>query len=472
MNSIDDLLRRSLTAPVRDAVEASSLARTRAALDLVIGTEPAPIRRRVWRRKLQVGVGLLPAAAVGLLVVVISVGAVLFIHGRPRTRSAISDPPTATALIGRLSVLARPQTGADRLPDRVTNHWAQLTHETQAGRLFPRLTRLVLSQGKVKLYLAVVAPSTDPYSPWTPEDGDQVTVIEVGPTGTSATQAIPAKALSDADIVSLIAPPGPFREAVGTGTAFALSIVPDSVARTSWFYSAKGYDTRINVPVHNNLAITGAGSRYPTGKVDATWYTDSGKPIRTNNSLIEEAQAASQRRRYRQDLQIAKAQKHSAAAEILKAFAVFSFDRPAGTRLPDGLIISKPPLDQLPLGVLSFAEATPGRRFALDLRDVRRVQAPSGLSMYILPGTSGLCVAQTGVFEIRDSPAQAAGAGFGCTQKLSSALLHGSGIISGTARHQTDYGIVPRAHPITTVSLKGGRSRTLRPSDGVYIERS
>lgn len=474
MISIDELIRDILPAPEADSIETAGLSAARTALDGAIAAASAdrhPPRLRASR--LAMPLRHLPALAGCAVALLIGAAGLVLVHHRPASPSASpqsANVPAAAGLIARLGVLRRPQTAVDRLPAALVAGWERQTAQEDVGRLLPALTRLVAVRGPVRLYLAVTTPAPGPNPLWSPRDGDQVTVVAITPRGMTASPSIPAVALSDPDILSVAGltlgqGTSPNALAAARGYAYDVAIVPDGVARVHWTLANRdgGVGEAVRVTVQNNAAVSPLSRTTTDVLLSGEWYAANGHRVATR-AVLTQALDARQAERQRQALAAAERQHVTASTRILHAFAVFSFGSPAGTRLPDGYIISRPPLTDLPFAVLNL-----GGRQGLDLRQARRVQAPSGLSMYVVPGTSTVCV-----FEV-DAPVplphfrRSQGGGGGCSGSLDLALTGGAGVDVDDGHGAVQYGVVPKSSSGATILLRGGRRRTLHPEDGVYI---
>jgi hypothetical protein len=152
-------------------------------------------------------------------------------------------------------------------------------------------------------------------------------------------------------------------------------------------------------------------------------------------------------------------------ASLLDAFAVFSFNSPNGTRISSGYVISHPPLWAIPFAVLRPASG-PGQ---LDLRQARHVIAPSGLDMWAIPGTGGLCV--FAVDRTKGPFGQTiGGAGGSCSPGARQAESEGSGFSSVGTTGSIVYGVVPKTKRTVTIPTGAHTHTTIHPVDGVYIE--
>jgi hypothetical protein len=471
MTSIDELIRDSLSCPEGDAIETTALSEARASLEAAVASAAAGDRRpgrwprvRISLRQLPALVGCAAALLVGATVLV-------FVHHRSPSRpmsSVTAGLQAAAGLGARLGVLRRVQTAADQLPPGVIAGLQRQAADDEVGRLLPALSRLVAVRGDVKLYLAVTTPAS--HSLWPARDGDQVTIVATTPRGSTLSPGgIPAVALSDPDIVRIAG----LNQQAGTSRslaqarryAYSVAIVPDGVARVRWTFATSGGSAgeQIDVPVHDNTAAIPLSSR--TGMLlNGIWFAADGRRVTANDNAVTQAVDARQEGRQRQALATAERQHIAAPARLLNAFAVFAFNSPTGTRLSDGYTISRPSLTNLPFSVLNFG-GNPG----LDLRQTRRVQAPSGLSMYVVPGRSTLCVFES------DPPTRGPygrtiqGGGGACAGSLALALAHGSGVDADNSTGAVQYGIVPKSRSDATIILRGGRRSTLHPEDGVYI---
>jgi hypothetical protein len=249
--------------------------------------------------------------------------------------------------------------------------------------------------------------------------------------------------------------------------AYDVSIVPDGVARVRWTFAdrAGGPGAVVSAPAFNNLAIAPV-SRATAVLLSASWYAADGSVVPTSTEARDQAIAAQQATERRQALAQAELQRVRAPAQLLASFAVFSFESPTGTRTSDGYEIAHPPLSQLPLGLLR------PRRQLGDLREVRRVRAPSGLEMWVVPGPNGLCVFET------DPPTrlpygrvERIGGG-GCSGSVKHALANGTGVDVGGQQGAVVYGVVPRTVHSVKIQVSASASRTIHPADGVYITQT
>jgi hypothetical protein len=341
------------------------------------------------------------------------------------------------------------------------------------GVIIPSLTRLVATLPNAKLYLVVTTPGRGPQTLWQPSQGDQVAIVAITPRGATESDGYPAAELSDSrELIRaglIFASGGPAQARAAARRAYDVSIVPDDVARVRWTFAdrAGGPGRAVSPPVVNNVAITPM-SQTTAFLLRATWYSATGSVVPANAKALNQATAARQATERRQALTQAERQHVNAPARLLNAFAVFSFDSPAGTRTRDGYVITHPGLSQLPIDVLNGFG-----RYALDLRQARSVRAPSGLEMWVVPGQNGICVFQT------DAPTKLPyglvvnrSGGGSCSGDLQLALASGAGVDADNQHGAVEYGIVPRTVHSVKIRVSRSMTRTIHPAEGVYITRT
>ncbi|MBV9680496.1 MAG: hypothetical protein JO046_01795 [Solirubrobacterales bacterium] len=402
INPIDELIARVGRIPDGGDRERVDLAAARRELDRVfdeaaLGRRARGPRSRRWRRS-RASVPLIVSC---LVVALIAVLALMVLRPSPVARRGSASRPATTsaadALIAKLAVLRRPQTSADRLPRNLKlnrePNGVGLPQGTHWGVILPSLSRLVATPPGARLYLVVTTPVSGSQALWRASLGDQVTILVITAHGATETPGYPAVELSDA---SQLLRAGDLTPAVGGAgrpaalrDAYDVAIVPDGVARVRWTFANRSGrpGQSITASVNHNVAITHLTSSTAL-LLHATWYAADGSVIPTSDAALAAARAARTNAERQQALRQAEQQHTTAPASLLDAFAVFSFNSPTGTKTSSGYIISHPLLSALPLSVL-HASAGPGQ---LDLRQARHVTAPSGLDMWAIPGTNGLCV--------------------------------------------------------------------------------
>jgi hypothetical protein len=195
-----------------------------------------------------------------------------------------SQGPSA-ALTARLAVLRRPQT-----PPDVLRPGLQLPEEGQRT-LVPALTRLVATPAGASLYLAVFTPTRGSLPLWSPNLGDQVSLVSVTAHGAELTEPVPAVDLSNGNNVAIVAT-GSRRQ---LGLDYHVGIVPDGVARVAWtFANVEGkHRYVVNAQAANNVVVVPFHSSTPY-LLSAAWYAADGAVIPTSDSALRHAISARQ----------------------------------------------------------------------------------------------------------------------------------------------------------------------------------
>ncbi|MFZ1993094.1 MAG: hypothetical protein WAU75_03220 [Solirubrobacteraceae bacterium] len=431
---------------------AGEIARERAAV------RPTRVSRRWWRA------GSLVVVLSTLVTVAVVVG--LFALLRNRSDGGSSSAASAKSLIARLAVLRRPQAAADVLPAR-----PKLVH--LHGTIIPSLTRLVASPPGARLYLVVSTPDREQTALWDPKLGDQVSIVTLTAHNATDSLPLPAAGLSDAHEVfpggRLPAAPVARSHRLRGLAAYEVSVIPDGVARVRWtFYRAPGKPPHtVQARVGDNVAYAPYG---PAGGIPRSgrWYAANGTVIPTSGTALRQAEA-------RQEAAMKAAAIHQyahysyrAPASLLASFAVFSITSRTPVHTASGVTISRPALSSLPFTIVNFAD--PRQPPRLDPSEIRQVTIPSGLTLWVIPGERGLCVAATSPPTVPDT---GGGGGEGCTPNLTRAERSGSGFSSGGAgRPQTTYEVLPKSRPTLRIRTGPHTFRTIRPPYGVYIATS
>jgi len=375
----------------------------------------------------------------------------------------VSQPADA-ALMSRLAVLRRAQTPADVLPAGV--------HVTgPGGVIIPGLTRLVASPGGVSVYLAVSTPAPGSPPLWSAKLGDQVGIVTV--TGGVWREAFPVPAvdLTNGFAVELVGG-GRSQSTHALAGAYQVGIVADGVARVRWtFANATAKRTYVvDVPAANNVAITPLHTGTPF-LLRATWYAADGSVVPTSDSAMRHAIDARdnilRERIIRQDVRSS----FRPSPAFLADFAVFNVTSRSGARVGD-VTISHPALSSVPLAILDLT--APRRRAEfdpeLDPEDMRQATTRSGVSVWIIPGRHGLCVAA--VDQPQFPNRHGSGGAAACSVSVAQAESGGAGFssccFSGYSWH---YRVIPNAHPTLRIRTGPHTRKTIRPPDGVYIYR-
>jgi hypothetical protein len=469
---LDELLARACRVPIGDETERVQLALARGQLERVLddATRRRAARSTRWRRSL----ASIPVIASCLTVVLIAVVAFTVLRPRPATPHGSSAGPAATpaadALIAKLAVLRRPQTSADRLPRNLEINRGPagtIPAGRRLGMIVPSLSRLVATLPGARLYLVVTTPVGGDLPIWSASLGDQVTIVAITGHGVTETPGYPAVELPDASefIRAGITPaPGGAGARTPWPDAYDVAIVPDGVARVRWtFANQAGAPGRtITAAVRNNVAITHLTASTAV-LLRATWYAADGRVVPSSDAALVAAEATRTASQREQALRQAEHQHVTLPAGLLDAFAVFTFNSPNGTRIRSGYVVSHPPLSEIPLSILRMS--TSGQ---LDLRQARHVISPSGLDMWAIPGTNGLCVFATD--RTRGPYGRISnGAGGGCSPSVRNAESEGSGFSSTGATGSIIYGIIPKTMHTVTIPTGVYTHTTIHPVDGVYI---
>lgn len=368
-------------------------------------------------------------------------------------------PGASAALSGQLAILRRPQTPADMLPSGLN-----LPRFGQ-GTVVPALTRLVATPAGDDLYLVVFTPARRTTTTlWSPKLGDQVGLVLVTGNRAEITGATPAVNLTNGNGVVTI----------DAGSGYYAGIVPDGVARASWTFANVQGEHRysVNAQVANNVALAPFHPGTPF-LLRATRYAADGTVVPTSDKALRQAIAARQNIQRRQIIRQDARLRSRPAPALLAAFAVFNVTSRSGVKVA-GLTISHPRLTSLPLAILSITSraGAPGR-FApeLDPGDIRQATTRTGVSVWIIPGARGLCVAE--VDQSRFPFPGGTDGGMSCSRDLASAVANGAGLTSGyPGRNTWHYGVLPNTQPTLTIRTGSHTHRTIRPPDGVYIYRT
>jgi hypothetical protein len=432
---------------------AGEIARERAA------GRPTRVRQRWWRA------GSLVVVLSTLVTVAVVVGLFALLHHRSDGGS--SSAASAKSLIARLAVLRRPQTAADVLPAR-----PKLVH--LHGTIIPSLTRLVDSPPGARLYLVVSTPDREQTALWDPKLGDQVSIVTLTAHNATDSQPLPAAGLSDAHQVfpggRLPAGPVARSHQLRGSAAYEVSVIPDGVARVRWtFLSAPGKPPHsVKARVGNNVAYAPYG---PAGGIPLSgrWSAADGTVIPTSGRALRQAEAAQEAAMKTAAIRQYAHYSYRAPAALLASFAVFSITSRTPVHTASGVTISRPALSSLPFTVVNFAD--PGQPPRLDPSEIRQVTVPSGLTLWVIPGERGLCVAAISPPIVPGIGG--GGGGEGCTSNLTRAEQSGSGFSSGGAgRPQTNYEVLPKSRPTLRIRTGPHTFRTIRPPYGVYIATS
>lgn len=441
-------------------------------------TRPAPRtpqekRRRAWRPVL----ATMPIVISGGVALVIA--AVAFIalggHGRSHPQATLRGPvagPGADALIAKLAVLRRPQTAADRLPAKlhIPNVYA-----SKPLTIIPSLSRLVATPPGAKIYLVVTEPARGNGTLWSPSLGDQLNIVAITKSGAITEGAgYPAADITDPTNVYAsgikLSNARQSTRAQRLADAYDVAIVPDGVAHVRWTFATRAGTAGpvITVPVANNVAITKLTPAHAR-VLHTTWYAPNGHVVPTSNAPSRRILAAQDASRRRAALAAARRSHVTATPAILHAFAVFDFGSRSGTRVAHGYIISHPSLAQLPVALLPGGLGGP--RSQQDLRDVRKIVAPSGQTLYIIPGVNTICLFAVEISHLPYQRASSTDLSGGCAPTLARALKDGTGETSTGSRIRGSmvYMVVPRT--THNYKLQTGRHafRTIHPVDGVVV---
>lgn len=470
----DDMIRAVQPVPAADPTEEAALSAARRRLhDVVSASEPTPAGHSRRRRAFRIPEGTVAIAITCGVAVLVAAVALIALGGREQSgpRATLPAPAAGTgALVAKLAVLRRSQTAADHLPAKL--HLTTLG-QTESPTIIPSLSRLVATPSGAKIYLVVTEPARGSDALWSPSLGDQLNIVAITDSGASTEGAgYPAADITDPTNVYLAG----LKPAIGDqlnvtqriADAYDVTIVPDGVARVRWTFATRtgGVGPVVTVPVTNNVAITKLTAA-TTVPLHATWYAADGHVVPTTSAARTRALATKTATRRRTALAAATRSHISAAPAILHAFAVFDFDSRSGTRTANGYVISHPTLAQLPLMLLP---GRLGRGQQLDLRDVRVVVAPSGQTLYVIPGANTICLF---VVDNVHLPAgrSSSGASGGCAASLTSALTDGAGETAsgGGMQGSMVYLVLPRTTRDYKLQIGAHASRVIHPVDGVVI---
>lgn len=143
---------------------------------------------------------------------------------------------------------------------------------------------------------------------------------------------------------------------------------------------------------------------------------------------------------------------HHADPSLLGAFAVFAITSRTGVKTAAGDIISRPPLSSVPLDVL-HGSLWLRPLFQLDPTQLREVITPSGVRLYVIPGSRALCLATAD--------------GTASCNLLPDVESRGIFIHDPTGT----YRILPKTIPEITVRTSRG-AHTIPVPDGIYVSPS
>ena len=404
-------------------------------------------------------------AVASSVAVVLAVGAIaLLVHGRGTV--AGRGGGGAQQLISRLAVLRRPQTPADMLPSRL--HIASPL--TPQGRIIRQLTRLVRTLPDARLYLVVTTWSPD--SLWSPQLGDQVSIVELSDGHATQTVPIPAADLSNANEVSEITPTG--LGAQPQRGAYWVGIVPDGVARARWRFANELTEPGpvVDATVAGNVALSAARSGASPVPLRAAWFAPDGQRVATSNQALLAAQAARQASQKAKLIRTVEEHPYYANPSLLAAFSVFAVTSRAGVKTAAGDIISHPPLSALPLDILQgWAGAGQRPQFDLDFTQVRKVITPSGATVYVIPGQRALCLV-TGDSSSPFPDGFLSGGGGGTCNLLPQVRSRGLFMTGGSLGVSRTYRLLPKTVHTITVRNSRGIPTTIPVPDGIYVSPS
>ncbi len=424
---------------------------------------------------------------VGLAVVVVAAVAIVLFALRPR--GAVQQTGAgASGLTARLAVLRRPQTPSDRLPANVRLPFPG------SGKVVPGLTRLVVTQGGVRLFLVVSEPHSGPNALWSPTLGDQVSIVALSPYGTTQTMPVPAADLTNAQQIGVVGVPiarligaHHAKRSVALKDEYVVGIVPDGVAHVHWTFGTPGPRQRkpvmtLTPAVSHNIAYAHlVPHALPALLTHATWYGANHAVIPTSDRALRQAIQARQNEQKEQALRtLSRYPAYHAPRALLADFAVFAITSRSGVRISSGLTVSRPRVSSLPAAVLDLIERQYTRTPLLsklnrqpvepDLSQIRQITSPTGLSAWIVPGRNGLCLFAS---QPPRGPAGALGGGGasgGCAPSLRQAEQGGAGESAGqTPTTGIYYIVVPKSRPTTKILSGPHHWRTIRPPYGVFI---
>ncbi len=443
-----DVLRAQVQTAVRREIELEA-------------NRPAIAGERASRPGRRPTIGEFATALSVLIAIAIAAAAItLLSHGRGPTRSG---GPGAGQLIAKLAVLRRPQTEADMLPGRLHIR----SPLSPPGTIIPRLTRLVRTLPDVRLYLVVTTWSPD--STWSPRLGDQVSIVTVRGRHAAGTVPIPAADLTNANEVSLISPTD--QQSPNTPGLYHVGIVPDGVARVRWTFANDQFQPGavVTEQAANNTAVSrGPLDAFPV-PLRAAWSAADGRRIPTSNRALLAAQGARDAAQKAQLIRIVLQHPYHADPSLLAAFAVFAITSSTGVKTAAGDIISRPPLSALPLGVLQgYARPTGPPQLQLDFNEVRQVITPSGVYVYVIPGTRGLCLV-SGDSSSPFPDGILAGGGGGTCNTLPRIETQGLTMTDGSLGIERTYEIVPKTIRSITIRNTLGTRITIPVPDGIYV---
>ncbi|MGI8716168.1 MAG: hypothetical protein ACR2NR_23895 [Solirubrobacteraceae bacterium] len=460
----------NLLYDVRDAgVEPPQIDRLRARVQASVQSEiehelRGGVRRHkpaVWRVRRPAAGSLITVLSTCVTLGVALAAILLLAHTRPQSPQA-GGSRADDALIGKLAVLRRPQTTADRLPASVRRAAA----ERGGGAIIPSLSRLVAITPHARLFLVVRRPAGGTAPFWSPSLGDQVSIISVVGVDTAETPPVPAADLDNSAEVMPSAGDRGF--ATDSPGSLFVAILPDGVARARWTFADERFHHRrgIDVKPVNNVAYV-PFTRRTSGRLHVTWYRSDGTVVPTSARAVQQANANHDATLRAQLVRYDERRSYQADPTVLSDFSVFSITSPTGVKTAGGNTISHPPLSALPYPILLGA-ASLSQPSQPDPREIRQVTTPAGVRLWVIPGRRGLCLATLERSRLPDG--RFAGGASSCSSSIALATSAG---VAFTSRHlggpTMTYRIVPTTAPTITIRDRQGSHKTIRPADGIYV---
>lgn len=321
----------SLLFAVRDAgLDPPQLDRLRAGVQASVQSEierelRGGVRRHrpaVWRVRRPAAGSLITVFSAFVTLGVALAAILLLAHTRTHAPEA-GGSRADDGLIGKLAVLRRPQTTADRLPASVRRAAAQ----RGGGAVIPSLSRLVATTPHARLFLVVRRPAGGTAPFWSPSLGDQVSIISVVGVDTAETPPVPA---ADLDNSAEVMPSAGDRGFATTspGSLF-VAILPDGVARARWtsadqhFHPRRGIDVR---PV-NNVAYVPFTHRTSV-LLRTTWYRSDETVVPTSDRALQRANAARDAILSARLVRYDERHSYQADPTLLSDFSVFAITSP------------------------------------------------------------------------------------------------------------------------------------------------
>lgn len=366
-----------------------------------------------------------------VVVVVVAVAALSLVRRGHAPRRPAAAPGTVASIVGRMAVLRRPQTAADRDFPVATDRFVDRS-------LLRLATTVTVAHARVRVFVQV----RDPQRSATTQRPASVLAVATGPgdrtVAADSSDGLGAR-FDPASVTSGWQVPA---EGLDPTVGVSVGIVPDGVVRVRWVFSGLGVGVSHPRPVivtprvTNNIAIAPVvAGQGPLTR--ATWYGALGQIIATS---ADGARAAIQR----QGIQNVDASRSRPIDSFLLAhFRLFR---------------SVPADDPARDWRLAQAAAGGDDGIALNYWRARYLEHLSGLDgqgVWIIPGTRGVC--------ILDPRAGTCGP---ITLRQQRSVL--PPMTTSNGRKTTITGLVPDGNPTVTIILASSSRRRIAVLDNVF----